>query len=57
MNNVQIQTMYDNNLKIQATLNTLVQLIDSDGIIDKLALVEIALDYANGNNDILQKAV
>lgn len=57
MNNNQIQTMYDNNLKIQATLNTLVQLIDSDGIIDKLALVEIALDYANGNNDILQKAV
>jgi hypothetical protein len=57
MNNNQIQIMYDNNLKIQATLNTLVQLIDSDGIIDKLALVEIALDYANGNNDILQKAV
>lgn len=57
MNNNQIQIMYDNNLKIQATLNMLVQLIDSDGIIDKLALVEIALDYANGNNDILQKAV
>ena len=56
MNNAQIQTMYENNLKLQATLNTLVQLIDSD-FVDKLALVEIALDYANGNNDILQKAV
>lgn len=57
MSNEKIQEIYENNLKIQATLNTLAQLIDSDGIIDKLALVEIALDYANGNNDILQKAV
>lgn len=56
MSNEKIQEIYENNLKIQATLDMLVQTGDYENV-DKVAFVMIALDYANSNNSILQKAV
>lgn len=57
MSNEQIQTIYENNLKLQATLDALQKAMLSELEVDTVAMVQIALDYANKNNAMMSKAV
>lgn len=57
MNNEQIQIINENNAKIQATLDLLQKSMLSELEFDSLAMVQIALDYVNKNNDIMSKVV
>lgn len=57
MTNEQLQTIYANNLKIQATLDMLTKVILGELKVDNFSMTQIALDYAKSNNKILEKLI